>query len=302
MRDHPLAGVHAAAVTPLRADGTPDPAGLVRLLDHLARRGCHGALLLGTTGEGPSFSARERLDIWRAALEVRSAHPDFRLLAGTGTPSLDETIQLTSAAFTLGFDAAVVLPPYFFRRVEDEGLFAWYEAVLRRAVPAGGTLLGYHIPGISGVPLSLDLLAKLRTAFPGRFAGIKDSSADRGWAQALGARFGAKLFVLNGTDSLLDDALDAGAAGCITAAANLISPDLRAVWDAHRAGGDRLEPMARVRAARGALERHSLPAIVKALLARLFHFPRWPVRLPLRPASQEAEDEAAAAFLAAGIH
>jgi 4-hydroxy-tetrahydrodipicolinate synthase len=271
-------------------------------LDHLARRGCHGALLLGTTGEGPSFSARERLDLCRAALEVRVTHPGFRLLAGTGTPSLDETIQLTSAAFSLGFDGAVVLPPYFFRQVTDEGLFAWYEAVLRRAVPRGGTLLGYHIPGVSGVPLSLDLLARLRSGYPEQFGGIKDSSADRGWAQALGQRFGDRLLVLNGTDSLLDDALDAGAQGCITAAANLISPDLRQVWDAHRGHGDRSEPMVRVRAARAALERHPpLPAIVKALLARLFDFPRWPVRLPLRAATREAEDDVAAAFLATGI-
>ena len=301
MNDHPLAGVYAAAVTPLRNDGTLDPGGVIPLLDHLARRGCHGALLCGTTGEGPSFSARERLDLWRAALEIRVTHPGFRLFAGTGTPSLDETIQLTRAAFDLGFEAAVVLPPYFFRQAPEDGLIAWYEAVLRRAVPVGGTLLGYHIPGVSGVPLSLDLLSRLRDRYP-QFAGIKDSSADRGWAQALGTRFGSELFVLNGTDSLLDDALDAGAAGCITAAANLTSPDLRRVWDAHCAGGDRTAAMTRARAARAALERHPpLPAIVKALLARLFGLPRWPVRLPLLPATQVAEDEVAAAFLAAGI-
>ena len=186
---------------------TLDPGGVIPLLDHLARRGCHGALLCGTTGEGPSFSARERLDLWRAALEIRVTHPGFRLFAGTGTPSLDETIQLTRAAFDLGFEAAVVLPPYFFRQAPEDGLIAWYEAVLRRAVPVGGTLLGYHIPGVSGVPLSLDLLSRLRDRYP-QFAGIKDSSADRGWAQALGTRFGSELFVLNGTDSLLDGTAD----------------------------------------------------------------------------------------------
>ena len=301
MLDHPLAGVHAAAVTPLHPNGTLDLGQVVPLLDHLARRGCHGALLFGTTGEGPSFSARERLDLCRTALAVRETHPEFRLLAGTGTPSLDETIQLTSAAFALGFDAAVVLPPYYYRRVEDDGLFAWYEAVIRRAVPAGGTLLGYHIPGISGVPLSLDLLAKLRAQFPDRFAGIKDSSADRAFAQSLGARFD-DLLVLNGTDSLFEDALASGASGCITAAANLISPDLRAVWDAHRTGGDPTAPMARVRAARAALEPHLLPAMVKALLARRHGFPRWPLRPPLLPASPAAEEEVAAAFDASGIH
>src|SRR5688572_29579947 len=122
--DHPLAGVHAAAVTPLTHDGTPDLDGLVDLLRHLAGRGCHGALILGTTGEGPSFATHERLEICRAALHVRETHPTFHLLAGTGTPSLEETVFLTRSAFDLGFDAAVVLPPYFFRSVPDAGLFA----------------------------------------------------------------------------------------------------------------------------------------------------------------------------------
>jgi 4-hydroxy-tetrahydrodipicolinate synthase len=300
--DHPLAGVHAAAVTPLHADGTPDLPGLAQLLAHLAGRGCHGALILGTTGEGPSFATPERLDILRAALRVRETHVEFRLLAGTGTPSLEETVLLTRSAFDLGYDAAVVLPPYYFRSVADDGLLAWYEAVLRRAVPAGKSLLGYHIPGISGVPLSLDLIAALQDRFPDRFAGIKDSSADGEFARRLGQRFGAELLALNGTDTLFADALDHGAGGCITAAANLISPDLRLVWEAHRAGGDREPAMVRVRAARAVLERFPpLPAIVKALLARLFDFPRWPVRLPLRDSAKDAVERAAADLLAAGI-
>ncbi len=302
--DHPLAGVHAAAVTPLHADGTPDLPGLGRLLEHLAGRGCHGALILGTTGEGPSFATSERLDICRAALKVRETHAEFRLLAGTGTPSLEETVFLTRSAFDLGYDAAVVLPPYYFRSVADEGLLAWYEAVLRRAVPTHGCLLGYHIPGISGVPLSLDLIARLRDRFPDRFAGIKDSSADGEFARRLGERFGADLLALNGTDSLFADALDHGAGGAVTAAANLISPDLRLVWEAHGQGREREREaaMVRVRAARATLERFPpLPAIVKALLARLFDFPRWPVRLPLGPSAEDAVERAAADFLAAGI-
>jgi 4-hydroxy-tetrahydrodipicolinate synthase len=83
-----LAGVYAAALTPLKADYSPDLQAIPGLLDFLARRGCHGALILGTTGEGPSFSPDERVEIFRAALEIRKLQPDFHLLAGTGTPSL----------------------------------------------------------------------------------------------------------------------------------------------------------------------------------------------------------------------
>jgi 4-hydroxy-tetrahydrodipicolinate synthase len=106
-----LSGVYAAAVTPLKPDFSPDADAIPHLLGFLAGRGCHGALMLGTTGEGPSFSPAERDGIWRAAMRVRQEHPDFRLLAGTGTPSLTETIDLTRLAFELGFDGVVTLPP-----------------------------------------------------------------------------------------------------------------------------------------------------------------------------------------------
>jgi len=118
-----IKGVYAASITPLKKDFSPDLGSLPGYLDFLARRGCHGALLLGTTGEGPSFSTKQRTEIFKAALEVRQEWPEFRLLAGTGTPSLDETEGLTKAVFDLGFDGAVTLPPYYFRASEEDGLF-----------------------------------------------------------------------------------------------------------------------------------------------------------------------------------
>ncbi len=302
MRVVSLSGVFAAAVTPLNPDGSPDDAAIPDLLAFLARRGCHGALILGTTGEGPSFAPRERLEILRAAVRVREVHPGFGLLAGTGTPSLTETVDLNRAAFDLGFDGVVVLPPYYFRRVGDEGLFAWFAQVIERSVPEDGLLLGYHIPAVSGVPLSLELLVRLRDAFPGRFAGLKDSSADREQARILGQRFGADLVIFNGTDSLFAPALAAGARGCITAPANLYSPELRRIWDAAVQGNEAPEARARLDQARAILDRFPpLPAIMKALLARCCGFPRWPVRPPLVPAPEATVAQAAAELAAAGV-
>lgn len=293
--DHPLAGVYAAAVTPLKPDFSIDLEAVAGLLGFFARRGCHGALLLGTTGEGPSFSPPERFALFRAALAVRQDFPDFRLLAGTGTPSLEETVEITRAAFDLGFDGAVVLPPYYFRRVSDEGLAVWFSEVIRRAVPADGALLGYHFPGVSGVPLSLDLLARLKDSFPEQFAGLKDSSGDPELASQLGARFGQDLVVLTGSDRLLTQALEHHAAGCITALANLFSPDLRRIWTAHQMGGSEPSVQARLNAARAVLERYPPAAPVLKALLRLQHgFPRWPVRPPLLPLPAEAELQAAA--------
>ena len=116
---HPLAGVYAAAVTPLKDDSTLDLESVPVLLNFLASRGCHGAVLFGTTGEGPSFSPREREALLRAACKYRNQQPGFRLIAGTGTPSLSESIDLTKLAFDLGYAD----------RVDQEG----YE--MNRAVP-----------------------------------------------------------------------------------------------------------------------------------------------------------------------
>jgi 4-hydroxy-tetrahydrodipicolinate synthase len=203
-------------------------------------------------------------------------------------------------AFDLGLEGVVVLPPYYFRNVSDEGLFAWYSAVICRAVPAGGALLGYHIPPVTGVPLSFDLLARLRDAFPDRFAGLKDSSADAGHAHALGERFGDELLVLNGNDRLLSLALEHGAAGSITNLSSLQSPDLRQVWDAYRAGSSAPEAQARLETGRQFLDRYPpAPPFLKAMLPRLHGLPQWTVRPPLLPMPPEMADRAAAAYCAA---
>ncbi len=289
---HPLAGVYAAAVTPLKTDSSPDPDSIPPLLDFLAGRGSHGMLLLGTTGEGPSFSAQERLEILRAGARIRETHRTCKLLAGTGTPSLTETVALTRGAFDLGCDGVVVLPPYYYRKATDAGLFAWFSELIHRAVPADGALLGYHIPGMTGIGFSLDLLARLKDAFPRQFAGLKDSSHDPDFARALGERFGADLLVLTGTDSYLQLAMENRAGGCITAPANLISPDLRRVWDGLQNGEDVSAVQERVTEIRRLLEKYPpFPPLLKALLAKQHGFPRWPVRPPLESVGEEVVEQ-----------
>lgn len=289
---HPLAGIYAAALTPLNQNGTLDLRSIPDLMSFLESRGCDGALFFGTTGEGPSFSPSERQAVMRAVADFRRGMPGFRLLAGTGTPSLGETIELTKLAFTLGFEAVVVLPPYYYRKVNDAGLFAWFSELIRQAVPQDKYILGYNIPGMTGLGFSVDLLLRLKTAFPRQFAGIKDSSHDASFARGLGEHFGSDLLVLNGTDSFLQLALENQAQGCITAPANLISPDLRAVWEAFRARQDVEDLQARVTVQRHILEKYPpFPPVLKALIHRIHKLPRWGLRLPLEPISPELEEQ-----------
>ena len=292
-----FSGVFAAAVTPLKPDLSPALDDLPALLEFLAQRGCHGVLLLGTTGEGPSFAAHERIEIFRAAQQARKSMPSLRLLAGTGTPSLEETISLTRAAFDEGMDGVVILPPYYFRKVSDEGLFAWFSQVLQQAVPSGGLALGYNIPPVTGISFSLELLGRLREAFPDRFAGIKDSSGEAEYAQQIGARFGNDLFVLTGNDRLFSKALQSQASGCITAMANLTSPALRMIWDSHQAGNPISLLQELVSKARTVLDKTPpFPPLIKALLAKRHGFPVWTVRPPLLPLDEQIVGTAAAEF------
>ncbi len=285
-------GVIAAALTPLNPDGSIALEDLPLLLDFLARRGCHGALLLGTTGEGPSFAREERIAIAKRSLEVRAAYPDFLLLAGTGTPSIEETIALNRTIFDLGFDGVVVLPPYYFRKATEPGLLEWFSQVIRRSVPVGSAFLLYHIPGTTGIEISPDLIARLMDLFPDHRIGIKDSTADADHAVQLGTRFGRDLLTLNGTDSLFDLALEHSAAGCITAMANLRSPDLRRVYDQRQKGGSDPDAVSRLKTARGVMNRYApFPPLYKALIHRLHALPQWAVRPPLlalRPELLEA--------------
>lgn len=290
---HPLEGVYAASVTPLLPDFSPDLETFPQYLRFLADRGCHGALLLGTTGEGPSFSPEERCNIFKSGLLVRQTHPDFKLLAGTGTPSMDETIGLTKSAFDMGFDGVVVLPPYYYRNVSDDGLFDWFSQVLDKSVPSDGCFLGYHIPAISGIGISFKLIEKLMNAFPKRFCGLKDSSHDLKHAQRLGKQFGNDLLILNGNDGLFTSALHANAKGCITALANLCSPDLRLVWQAHQQGDTNIAAQSRLKTTRQVMSNYPPAApLVKAILNKRFNFPLWPVHPPLLPLSPNIVEKA----------
>jgi 4-hydroxy-tetrahydrodipicolinate synthase len=285
-------GVFSAAITPLKQDYSPDIDAFPEYLSFLAQRGCHGALILGTTGEGPSFSFSERELIYQAACQVRQIHPEFLLLAGTGSPSIQDSIKFTRLAFDLGIDGVVVLPPYYFKNVSDEGLFSWFSTLIEEAVPSKGVVFGYHIPQITNVPLSLELLKRLLGNFPDQFAGLKNSSTDPSYVVELGKAFGNELTVFTGNDRLFSKSLEANATGCITALANLVSPDLRTVWEAHQIGRTSPETQERLNQIRTIFDRYPPAApVIKSILSRCHGLPKWNVRQPLFQLSEDLEEQ-----------
>ena len=287
LRDLP--GVYAAVVTPLKPSLEIDLDSLPPLMDFLAERGCHGALVLGTTGEGPAFSVEERTAMMRTAAEYRDQmRPGFRLMAGTGAVNLTDAITLTRAAFDLGFDAALALPAFYFKGVSAAGLAAYFGQLIEASVPSEGRLLVYHIPQVSGVGVPAETVAQLRKRYPRQLWGMKDSQDHLPHTQAVLREFPG-LGVFAGSDAIMSDALQAGAVGAITALANITAPLNRRVWDAHQQGQGAPEAQARLTRAREVTAGLGGSAVQKFALSELFGFPHWPVRPPLEDLSAEVK-------------
>ncbi|HKZ43415.1 MAG TPA: dihydrodipicolinate synthase family protein [Anaerolineales bacterium] len=282
MMTHELSGVYAAALTPLKKDLSPDEKMIPIYLDHLENNGCHGALLLGTTGEGPSFSRADRRKVMEAGKVYKQSHPRFQMLVGTGTSSLDETTELTELAFSMGFNGVVVLPPYYYRKLSEQSLFEWYRAIIEKAVPADGYLFVYNIPAMTGISFPPNLLANLKERYQHQFAGIKDSSSDEHYCRELGDRFGKELLVLNGNDRLFSMALNNEAGGCITALANLYSQLLREIWDGFQNSINVESTQRKLSSLRTLLEAYApYAATLKAMMNKMYGYPMSPVKPPL---------------------
>lgn len=279
-----LKGVMPAVATPFGKNNQPH---LENLQDHirtLAEEGCHGILLAGSTGEGPSLGLGERQAVFEAGVE---ASGEMIVIAGTGCASLDDTLTLTRKAFEVGADAALVVPPFYFKNLSHGGLLSYFRRLFEAAVPQDGLLLLYHIPQVSHVAISFDLLESLLHDEPERLAGVKDSSGDPGHLNALCTRFPGQR-ILVGDDRLLLAGLQQGAAGCITAAANVFAPLNLAVYRAYQDNQHAEALQAQLSSLRNVLERHlPFPPTIKALLALRYAAPGWQVRPPLEPLSKE---------------
>lgn len=222
-----LTGVFCASATPVNADLSPDLGAFTAHARWLLEEGCDGIALLGTTGEANSFSVAERRAILEAALASGIA-PD-RLMPGTGLPNIPETVDLTRHALDAGVTRVVLLPPFYYKPVSDEGLYAAYARVIESVGDPRLRVVLYHIPQVSGIAISHDLIERLRAAFPDVVVGIKDSAGKLDNMQAMIARFPG-FAVLAGADPLLLPLIQAGGAGAITATSNLVARDLATVY------------------------------------------------------------------------
>lgn len=269
-----ISGVYCASATPVNADLSPDLGALAAHAKALIADGCDGIALLGTTGEANSFSLSERRTILEAAAKAVGA---ARLMPGTGVNALPETIELTRHALSLGVTRVVMLPPSYYKGVSDEGLFRAYEQVIESIGDTRLKVVLYHIPQVSGVPISHDLIERLVTAFPETVVGIKDSAGKIENMTAMIARFPG-FAVLAGADPLLLPLMDMGGSGCITATSNLVADSLATVYRHHADPARKAQveaAQARINAFRDLSNSYTQIPAIKAMVAYRYGSAVW---------------------------
>jgi 4-hydroxy-tetrahydrodipicolinate synthase len=213
-----LNGVIAAVATAVDDKGEPDCARSTALAGYLLGNGCDGLNVLGTTGEATSFSLDQRRRVMDAY--AKSGLPLDRMMVGSGAAALADAVALTRHAAELGFAGALVLPPFYYKGVHDDGLVAYIEAILAATSARPIPLYLYHFPAQSGLHWHVALLRRLLETFGERIVGLKDSSGDMDFARAA-ASVAARFKVFPSTEAALPEARSGAFAGCISATANL---------------------------------------------------------------------------------
>ncbi|MBN3760857.1 dihydrodipicolinate synthase family protein [Burkholderia sp. Ac-20365] len=214
-------GALSPVLTPFDDNGVPSAERLVRHCRALLNDDV-GLAVFGTNSEANSLSVAEKRDLLDALIAAEL--PAARMMPGTGACALPDAVELTRHAVANGCGGVLMLPPFYYKGVSDEGLFRAYASVIEAVGDARLRIYLYHIPPVAQVPLSLALIERLLKAYPGTIAGIKDSSGDWENTSAVIDAFAATGFeVFAGSETFLLRTLRAGGAGCITATGNVNS-------------------------------------------------------------------------------
>lgn len=254
-----ITGVIAAMPTPFDHRGDIDGDAFIEHGRWCLENGCDFLNVLGTTGEANSLSASQRSALMATA--ARGLDGD-RMMVGTGTPDLETTAVLTRRAFDLGFAAALVLPPYYYKPVEEDGLFAWFAELVRMTAETPIAIYLYNFPQLTGIEFSPVLSTRLSQAFPERIHGAKDSSGNLVYARELAKIPGFGVFP--SSETTLADAGRDGYAGCISATVNIDPRTSQRLWR------DQENPALseQVRSLRQAISAHPLIPAVKHLVGK----------------------------------
>jgi len=295
-----LQGVLSPVVTPFKADLSPDGERFVRHCKWLLKNGCSGLAIFGTNSEANSLSIEEKLTMLAAL--IHAGVPGSVLMPGTGHCALPATVRLTAHAVKQGCAGVLMLPPFYYKGVSDEGLFRYFSEVIERVGDERLRLYLYHIPPVAQVGISLKLIGMLLSKYPGIVAGVKDSSGDWNNTQAMLDEFSKSGFhVFAGSEAFLLDNMRHGGVGCITATGNINPGPIDNVYRNWRtADADKLQ--AGISATRNIVQKQPMIPALKAAIAHFGNDPQWKtVRPPLVELTREQEGQLIPELKAAGF-
>jgi len=295
-----IEGVLAPVITPFKRDLSPDPDRFVKHCRWLMKSGCAGLAVFGTNSEANSMSVEEKLELLEAL--VRGGVPASALMPGTGHCALTDSVRMTREAVRMGCGGVLMLPPFYYKGVSDEGLFRNFAEVIERVGDERLRLYLYHIPPVSNVAITLELIDKLLTRYPGIVAGAKDSSGDWANTKAMLDRFKDRSFdVFPGSEVFLLDGLRAGGKGCITATGNVNPGAISEVFRNWRSTeSDKLQ--AGITATRKIMQKVPMIPALKAVTAHFGNDPQWrTVRPPLVELTPSEEKQVLTELTGAGF-
>lgn len=294
-----LQGILSPVLTPFTNTLEPDVNNYIEHCRWLIDSGV-GLAVFGTNSEANSLSVMERLDLLRALLDA--GIPPEKMMPGTGCCALPDTVELTAAATKAGCAGVLMLPPFYYKGVSDDGLFRSYSEVIQRVGDPRLRIYLYHIPPVAQVPLGLGLIERLIKEYPGTIAGIKDSSGDWGNTEALLHNFQSETFdVFCGSEVFLLRTLRGGGAGSITATGNVNPAAIVNLYDTWQDAVAE-EKQVELAATRKTFEIMPMIASMKACIAWKRNKPAWRnVRPPLMNATEEKAAELAGALNARGF-
>ncbi|OGA77290.1 MAG: dihydrodipicolinate synthase family protein [Betaproteobacteria bacterium RIFCSPLOWO2_12_FULL_66_14] len=273
-----LKGILAPAVTPFHADLSPDVERYLRHCTWLLANGCSGLAVFGTNSEANSLSAEERMMLLEQL--VHSGIAPSRLMPGTGCCALSDTVRLTAHAVALGCAGVLMLPPFYYKDLTEEGLYRSFSEVIERAGNERLRVYLYHIPPVAHVGIPLGLIERLLKRYPGTVAGIKDSSGDWNNTQALLSAFrGSGFDVFAGSEAFLLQNMRSGGVGCITATGNVNPAAIDALYRGWE-GANAHDMQADIAALRAVFAKYPMIAALKAAIASYSDDPGWAVLRP----------------------
>ena len=275
-----IQGVLSPVVTPFQRDLSPDPERYLRHCKWLLANGCAGLAVFGTNSEANSLSVDERMILLEGL--VQGGVPAAKLMPGTGVCALTDSVRLTAHAVKLGCAGVLMLPPFYYKGVSEEGLFRNFSELIERVGDTRLQLYLYHIPPVSQVPITLALIGRLLKAYPGAVAGLKDSSGDWNNTKAVLDGFAKSGFdVFAGSEVFLLANMRGGGKGCITATGNVNPGAIDRLYQNWRsAEADALQ--AEISATRGVFQKYPMISALKAMIGHWRGDPDWAmVRPPL---------------------